>query len=106
MVNKEEIMLVILSLVVFFIVLCGCVFMAGISTEKQISKNLSNKTDDRVHETKTCVSDEDCDDGNSCTINDCREGKCIEIEVILCYQSDGCCPKKKKKKNDNDCSPS
>lgn len=51
----------------------------------------------------SCNVDNDCNDGNSCTINYCKNLECEVAKVVLCYDNDNCCPKGCVLDNDNDC---
>ena len=99
MFNKKGRLYVVLFTALLFIAIIGFLFAINIPNEgKNPNEEIENQTEE-----KTCIQDSDCDDGNACTINDCREGKCLEIEVVLCYQNDGCCPENCNQQNDNDC---
>ncbi len=53
-----------------------------------------------------CSTNEDCDDGNPCTINFCvgnQERKCQQFNITTCGEDDGCCPKDCTYKKDDDC---
>ena len=60
-----------------------------------------------VGETVSCDSNEDCDDGMTCTIDSCKNpgtqiSFCANSPVNFCQDNDGCCPAGCKG-SDNDC---
>lgn len=55
-----------------------------------------------------CYSDEDCDDGDYCTIDTCvdmgfRNAYCSYSEIVTCVNDDSCCPENCIYDNDTDC---
>jgi hypothetical protein len=52
-----------------------------------------------------CISNWDCDDNNSCTIDSCTGDplRCKHYRIPYCKSGDGCCPSKCDHTNDDDC---
>jgi uncharacterized protein YpmB len=103
--NKRGNVYLAIGIVVIIILILGGIFL--IYNLKKASEDLEkSKTSEREIQEKVilkCEIDQDCEDGNSCTINSCSGKKCIENEVLLCYNNDDCCPYNCDSSNDNDC---
>lgn len=52
-----------------------------------------------------CLTNEDCDDNNTCTIDECDGTPlaCVNHFIAYCKDSDGCCPGQCNATEDNDC---
>lgn len=52
-----------------------------------------------------CSTSEDCDDNNTCTIDECDGTplECVHHFIAYCKDEDGCCPSKCNATEDNDC---
>ncbi len=100
--NKKANSYVIIGVIVLFILLIGGIFLIynlkPVEAEIENNENKSQKSSDF-----NCKVDEDCEDGNKCTLETCTGGVCIISDVALCYDNDGCCPKNCNSANDNDC---
>ncbi|MCD4740092.1 hypothetical protein K8R43_02760, partial [archaeon] len=84
----------------------GC----GITEEPEVTCNdgLDNDCDGLIDMddpdcANDCTSNSDCDDGNSCTIDQCLNGICHLTDVTECTSGDGCCPEECTQANDDDC---
>ena len=103
--NKRGNVYVVIVIVIIFILLAGGAFLVyklkKASEKLEKSENSEGEIQEKV--IMKCEVDGDCEDGDACTINSCSGKKCIESEVLLCYNNDGCCPYNCGGSNDNDC---
>ena len=92
---------VIIGVVVIFVLIFGGIFL--VSNLKPIKTESESDVEANKREVVSCDVKEDCDDGSECTIDSCIENECLNTEVTLCYNNDGCCPVNCNSGNDNDC---
>lgn len=103
MFDKKEAIYIFLAIIVLLLIAAGILLFVKMSETENISAGTVQEENNSFKEIKYCDSNEDCDDENSCTIEDCREGVCFNVKVLLCYANDGCCPENCNQRNDNDC---
>lgn len=99
--NQRGVFVLLISIFLFLAV--GSVFTFAINNKTGNNSDNDLPYIEGSNETISCLIDDDCDDGNSCTIDYCAKEKCSNTQVVLCYQNDGCCPKGCLPGNDNDC---
>ncbi|MCD6414810.1 MAG: carboxypeptidase regulatory-like domain-containing protein [Candidatus Diapherotrites archaeon] len=59
---------------------------------------------EQVQPTKKCEKNSDCNDWDSCTIDECNDdGKCVNTQITSCIGGDGCCPGGCSYPGDSDC---
>lgn len=84
---------------VAFLLISVCSIYA-IAGNKNIDKENSEEDESEL---KECAVNSECVDEDLCTVHYCEDDMCMTGDVVLCYQSDGCCPSGCTPENDNDC---
>ena len=81
---------------------CGCLLNSQICLNNICVQNIS-----QPQATYDCYNPQDCDDGDSCTIESCNTAvtpyKCEYSSIITCINDDRCCPLNCEDTQDNDC---
>lgn len=98
MISKQEKIYVTFGFILLFLLMFGTVyFISKLSIRNEQNFIIQEK------EVINCNTKNDCDDGNSCTIDSCQNGKCFNTQIVLCYNNDNCCPSSCTSFNDEDC---
>lgn len=86
-----------------FIIVILIVFLAIFFLSKKLGFGEEDSYAYQEEQAKACEIDEDCIDDKNCTIDSCSFNFCSNVEIILCYSNDGCCPPGCNTNTDNDC---
>jgi len=103
--NKLGNAYVIIGIIVIFVLILGGVFLVLSLKKFDLDSDSKESQNFQVKEKiiKSCEANADCKDQDSCVISTCSENMCVNTPVVLCYNSDGCCPENCNPSNDNDC---
>ncbi len=104
MFDKKRGMYLFLAMIVLLLIAVTILLLVKTPESKKISaETVQEKANSSIKEIKSCISSADCDDENSCTIEESKDGICYNVKVILYDDNDGCCPEDCYQRNDNDC---
>jgi hypothetical protein len=101
--EKASAYIIIGVILIFILFIAGFLIISTLNLRKIKANDETGNNTQEQEVNENCKSDEECEDGNKCTLESCVGGVCISTEVKLCYNNDGCCPVGCNSGNDNDC---
>jgi hypothetical protein len=95
--------LIFLLSILAFLLLAAFVVLTFFAPDNE-NKSNGNPSVEGNSEGVSCEVNDDCENDDPCVLSYCGRGNvCVDVDVVLCYQNDGCCPKGCTPQNDNDC---